>query len=90
MGGKKESHKGSGICFDSMNLAELTKLMGKSGIGSLCREMMETAVRTGKGKSLCVQFMEKMATEQRKTGEIPENEREQSSPDSKENRGRGQ
>ena len=90
MGEQKESHEGPGMCFDNMSLAELRKLMGKEGIGSLCREMMDKIVQAGKGESACLQFMRKMTTEHGKTQEEGKKDKERSRRDSKEDRRTGQ
>jgi hypothetical protein len=75
---KKEDHKDFGMCFDNMGAEELKKLMGKEGIGSLCKEMMskmmtgtgtDTGAGTGsgKGESVCEKFMKQMMGGKEKT-----------------------
>lgn len=85
---KKEDHEDPGICFDNLSFEELRKLMGKEGIGSLCREMMGRMVGTGKGESACLRFMRKMTTEQGNAGEERERNGEKNSRHSKESHGR--
>jgi hypothetical protein len=86
---KNEDHKDSSMCFDNMNHSELRKLMGKEGIGSLCKEIMGMMVKTEKGEWACARFMEQMMTKQRKTEEKAGNDKEQRVDDSKEDRRRG-
>jgi hypothetical protein len=64
VGEKNGSHEESGMCFDSLSIAELRELMGKEGVGSLCKEMMGDIVGTKEGESVCLRLMRKRIMEQ--------------------------
>jgi hypothetical protein len=89
MGDKKASDSSFDTCFENMSFAQMRGMMGQKGVGTLCKEIMGTMVQTKKGESACLQFMRKMLTEQGKTDEEREKNKEQSSRDSKEDRRRG-
>ncbi len=83
MSEKKEHDKEAGICFDNISLTELRKLMGREGIGSLCRQMMDMMIQSGKGQWGCHQFRRRMMTEQGKSEDRQEKDEKQGQGDSK-------
>jgi hypothetical protein len=60
---KKRTRKESGTCFEDMGFAEMRKLMGKKGAGSLCAEIVKRIVEHGECNSLCREMMGKTETE---------------------------
>ncbi len=86
MGEEKENRKESGICFDNISLGELRKLMDK-GIGSLCREMMDCMLKDERGKSACLQFMQKMSGQGVPEGEQTKEKEGPPNPDETNRRG---